>query len=85
MAGHGGFSVEELGRRADWHPGWCHRRHSPDQPHESVRFHVAGRQVWASADSGWLARVHRTGAGPLGGDDGRYLAAVVEYLCGTAR
>ncbi len=85
MSANGGLAVEELGRRSDWHPGWCHRRHSEGQPHESVRFHVAGRQVWASADCGWQVDVHRTGSGRLGGDDARYLAAIVQYLSEPAR
>ncbi len=84
MAANGGL-VEEVGRRSAWHAGWWHRRHRRDQRHESVRFHVAGRQVWASADCGWQVDVHRTGPGRPGGDDARYLAAIVQYLSEPAR
>ncbi len=79
MTTDGGFAVEELGRAGDWHPRWCRHRHD-GQPHQSVRFHVAGRQVWATADDHWHTRIHRAGAGRMDGDAARYLAAVVEYL-----
>ncbi len=79
MSANGGL-VEELGRRADWHPGWCHRHHRPDERHESPTVTTGTRTVTATAGDDWRPRVRIEGAGMFLPGELEWLTAVRAWL-----
>lgn len=80
MAANGGAAVEELGRRADWHPPFCNLRHDIREPHESHLIVVDIRRLWATWDGGWKVTVHEDGAGPLRAGDQVWRDAAETFL-----
>ncbi len=80
MAGYGGAAVEELGRRADWHPGFCHRRHSDGQRHESPTVTTGTRTIAATAGDDWKPTVRIEGAGVMLPGEAVWLTAVRAWL-----
>ncbi len=79
MAANGGL-VEELGRRTDWHPGWCHRRHRPDEVHESPAVCTGTRTVTATAGDDWKPQIRIDGAGMMLPGEAVWLTAVRAWL-----
>ncbi len=78
MSASGGL-VEEMGRRSDWHPGWCHRHHS-DGLHESPTIWTGTRTVTATAGDDWRPQVRIDGAGMWLPGEAVWLTAVRAWL-----